>query len=422
MQTWTHKVKKPPGRRPGRPPHTKEVRAEALLVVEAEWRRQGTSSGEGTVYRALRGQVSRTLVRESLKVLKATKKKLERARIEKNRVHIDVHARDVLWSQDATELVRDPAPSSVTSAVSACVEGDVDVNGDFRADAPSEPQCSKIEGPGCLQDRRSMLGWTCSTPLDDAFSGSAQPLASARAPSASRALRCEVGQVQHQAKHARRRRRPQSRIVTAEVIRDVASTRTLSIDVGAPARHDDVIAELERTARERGTWPLVYVTDRGAPYRAKEVQELLRKHKVVHLFSEPHTPQHNPWVEHGHRELKEEAGIASLPRSVSPGELAAELERARYTIDHCRLRRSRDWRTAVQYELALPHARDVGSRARFYESACRATARAVEGSPTARERRRGEREAVFATLELYGFITRSRGGVRIRAPESAAIS
>jgi len=204
-------------------------------------------------------------------------------------------------------------------------------------------------------------------------------------------------------------------ILQAEMLRDVASTKTIGTAVSAPATGVEIVAQLECAAAERGAWPLVLATDNGATYCSQVVEDCLALHEVVHLRNEPRTPQHNPWVEHGHGEHQEEMLLSSWRPPFDRHELAAGLERARQTLDHHRLRRTRGWNTAADYDLGLTPAAGVISRAVFYETACQAIARAVEGLDRARERRRAEREAILATLQSFKVITRSRGGLPIQA-------
>jgi RNA:NAD 2'-phosphotransferase (TPT1/KptA family) len=77
------------------------------------------------------------------------------------------------------------------------------------------------------------------------------------------------------------------------------------------------------------------------------------------------------------------------------------LDRARFKLDHYRIRASRGWKTAAAFDVALPPASGVIWRAVFYETACQAIARAVEGLESVRERRRAEREAILATLQSF---------------------
>ena len=84
--------------------------------------------------------------------------------------------------------------------------------------------------------------------------------------------------------------------VQAEVIREVASTRTLEIRVGPAATADDVIAALEQARATRGTLPLVWATDNGSAYVSAAVRKYLAENQIVPLRSLLRTPQHNAWA------------------------------------------------------------------------------------------------------------------------------
>ena len=197
------------------------------------------------------------------------------------------------------------------------------------------------------------------------------------------------------------------RAVLAEVIREVASTRTLEIAVGPAAAATDVIAALERARMARGTLPLVWATDNGPPYVSAELARYLAGHQVIHLQSLPRTPQHNAWAEHGMRELKDEAELEQHHGTVA---LHASLLLARERLDRNRPRRSRGWRTAVQADLEARAAEDVVPRARFYAAARCAIDAAVLHSRSRLERRRATRAAILLCMERFGLITRNRAG------------
>ncbi len=68
------------------------------------------------------------------------------------------------------------------------------------------------------------------------------------------------------------------------------------------------------------------VTDHGSPYVADDFEELLREHGVMHLLSLSHPPRHNPWVERGHRDLKEASGLGSRVIVQSHDDAARRIE------------------------------------------------------------------------------------------------
>jgi len=63
----------------------------------------------------------------------------------------------------------------------------------------------------------------------------------------------------------------------------------------------------------------------------------------------------------------------------------------------------------------FPRAGDLVDRDTFHETACYKIARAVQSAGTPRARRLAEREAIYETMEQFGLIRRTRGGVPRRA-------
>jgi transposase InsO family protein len=377
LRTWrkAKQLEKPLGR----PRIGDEKRELARLIVAGEWCLQGLGAGEPSIFQALRGHVSRTLVRESLKSLKLDFRRRRREMLEARRQHIGVKCSDTMWSLDAQELARG-------------------VN--------CEPCSAVIEvpnpGPGSRSDpSASILG-----------------LPNGSNPSELAEMRPE----EPSAADSRADRSHGAGIVQAEMIRDVASTKTLHASVGPPANSAEIVALLERAAAKRGAPPFVLATDNGGPYRSLEVREWCESRQVVHLFNEPYTPEHNPWVEHGHGEHQEEMMVGVWDAQPTVEGLRRDLEEATRVLDHGRLRATRGWRTAHDYDLGLPRAGGVISRAVFYEAACQATARAVEGLGPGRERRRAEREAILTTLQSFDLINRTRGGVPVPCPQTALIT
>lgn len=210
--------------------------------------------------------------------------------------------------------------------------------------------------------------------------------------------------------------------IEAEVLREVASSRTLGLSVGPPATAREVVELLERARLERGAAPLVLVSDNGGAYTSAEVAAWLAEHEVAHLLNEPHTPQHNAWSEHGNGELKRETGLGKGVRLVSRRATLNELVRATRRLDHGRLRRSRGWRTAVDYDQSLPPASCVVERKRFYALCCKAVAEGVLDHASPRERRRAERAAILTTLERFGLVTMTGGGVLCSRKKPSIVS
>ena len=319
LRRWEREAEEAAGPPPGRPPRSKSERSRARSLVHEVVKEQGWGAGEGPVHRALKGAVSRRLTRQTLADLKREHRGRRCQVQERERTSVRVHARDALWSQDATHLGRDEAKKSIQ----------------------------------------------------------------------------------------------------AEVIREVASTCTLEIRVGPAATADDVIDALEQARATRGTLPLVWATDNGSAYVSATLQKYLADNQVVPLLSLPRTPQHNAWAEHGMRELKEEAELAP---GDDPDQLLGQLLQARNRLDHHRLRRSRSWMTAADFDAQLPEAESLVNRERFYADACCAIRDAVLNSASKRERRRATRAAVLQCMQEFQLITRTRGGVPLTSANSYRVS
>src|SRR5262245_4503757 len=94
----------------GRPPHDEATWSAAVFPVARAWQAQGYSSGRPCVLEALKGsgiQIPATIVRGLLCELKARRRRYLARRRAQERVHVEVRARDAVWSEDATHLGRD---------------------------------------------------------------------------------------------------------------------------------------------------------------------------------------------------------------------------------------------------------------------------------------------------------------------------
>jgi len=203
--------------------------------------------------------------------------------------------------------------------------------------------------------------------------------------------------------------------VQAEVVRDAASDATEVPRIGAAARGADVRDVLAVVAQQRGALPLVHAMDNGSPYCEGETRRWLAERKVLVLRSLPHVPQHNAFAERANGELKAESGLASDTVLASTQEASVALEAACTRLNVARCRTSRGGRTARELDHALPRAQDLVNRDTFYETACYNIDRAVQDAPSPRARRLAEREATYETMEQFGLIRRTRGGVLLRA-------
>ena len=227
--------------------------------------------------------------------------------------------------------------------------------------------------------------------------------------------------------------------VEALQVRDVATTASIDPAVVGPAKGEDVLALLKRAKLTRGVLPHVLAMDNGPAGKNQRVCSYLASEGVVVLWNVPHTPEHNPWVESLHGELKAEleargelpemgADPSQGPRSLAEAGGSATKSRLRRCVQRVtrllneRVRTSRGGFTATQLDSLLGRAEDLVSRDRFYEAACAAQKDAVLATDNARARRRAEREAVLCTLEQMGLVTRTRGTRPAACSKTARLS
>jgi hypothetical protein len=134
-----------------------------------------------------------------------------------------------------------------------------------------------------------------------------------------------------------------------------------------------------------------------------------REQGVVLLRNLPHTPQHNPWVEHGNGEIKAHSGVGKGLHIPNLSELPDLLRLALDLIDGAIPRSTRGWQTAREAYNALPAAQALVDRAAFVQEAHCAIRRAVRDCRSWREERLAAREAILQVLEQHGMVTRTRG-------------
>lgn len=216
-------------------------------------------------------------------------------------------------------------------------------------------------------------------------------------------------------------RDPENKAVIGEVVRDVASTSTLGLSAGPPPTSGEVVALLDHVASETGELPLVLASDNGGENKG-EVDAWCERHGVVRLRNLPYTPQHNPWVEHGNRELKQESGlgkgVALDSKEVALSVLIEAVER----IDTRIPRATRGWRTAREAYAELPAGHALIDRQGFLNDAHCAIERALQDCTSSRARRLAEREAVLGTMERCELITRTRGRATKRPQKPEGVS
>lgn len=303
--------KGPPPRR-GRPPIAPSERARVRALVEAEWRRQGVTTGARTILRQLRVAepgLSSHLVEEALSGLKAeAEREAEHAREVAREGHV-VLGRDTVWAEDTTHLGR----------------------------LPTGEECA------------------------------------------------------------------------GEHIKDRGTWCTLSLTVGATPTGNDALRDLQRTAKERGGWPLVLQLDNGSIYLAKGVQAALAEECVLVLLSRVHTPTDNAAIEHGHGEVKAECGLGKDVVLACHAQALERLEPAVARLNRARLRPTRGWLTAAELDRVLPRGDACVDRTEFYERTRAAMAAATRGIEDPTAARRAEREAVITALCEAGLARRHVG-------------
>lgn len=194
------------------------------------------------------------------------------------------------------------------------------------------------------------------------------------------------------------------------VVREVASTRTLLVSVGPEATAEDLLGALERLRAARGELPLVIALDNGPAMKSALLADYLALHEVVALRNVAHVSRHNPWVERGHRDLKEESGLGKGVVLRNAQKAVEALEPAVERLNEHRLVATRGMKTAAAVDAELRRGYHAVDRRAFFEAACRAAWEAMQGCQSDRERRKAEREAILQTLERFGLISRTRGG------------
>jgi transposase InsO family protein len=197
--------------------------------------------------------------------------------------------------------------------------------------------------------------------------------------------------------------------VEAEVVRDPAPGRTISLAVGWPAADEDVVALLEGVAKERGGWPLVLQTDRGGAYRGGILARRLEAERVVHLLSRPRTPTDNAQTERAIGELRRESGVGGGGCGVDVEEVREAFARARRVLDEGRRWARHGYRLASDVDAEMPRADRAVERERFYREATEAMAEAGRRTPGARAAWRAQREALFEVMERHELVHVRRG-------------
>jgi transposase InsO family protein len=150
---------------------------------------------------------------------------------------------------------------------------------------------------------------------------------------------------------------------------DVATTLKLGFRIVHAPTGQDVISLLIAIRTERGTFPLVLMSDNGPENVNVDVEPFLEKHRIIHLRNLPRPPRHNPAVERSHREVKAEAEVdmQTLDPAIDLVErVRISIGRAVVRLNNHRRRESRQWKTAAQLDTDLPRPYAVVGRDVFY--------------------------------------------------------
>ena len=313
LRNWNAhaKMERPP--KIGRPVYTQTIQNDALWRVGRELRRQGYP-GWRPIVKALGGSVPTRLVQNYVGLLKRRRKLRLKRRYEQLRVRTEVLAKNVLWTQDATQLGR-------------------------------------VQGKAIL----------------------------------------------------------------AEVVKDRATLKNLEVRVVKNTNGESVIEIFEALKSTRGL-PLVWMTDNGSNYCSQTVEDYLQKERVIHLKSLPRTPQHNAAAERAVCELKQVSDLTSAGTISDPWTVEQQLKKANLILNHHRLRASKSFKSAAEIDDIMRERTDI-NRAVFYDRCCRRIKQETERAKTRREERKLAREAIYATLQEYGLVKRTRGGMAIGEKE-----
>ncbi len=351
------------GRPPGRPGHEQEARRRALWAVAREWRRQGGGRvGWRPIAAALGEEVPVRLVQETLRVIKSAARRRERMRRERARVHVEVHGREVLWSLDATHLVRDEDGEAVHAELVKDVGTTALAGASIGSPARAEEVAALLETTAGERG-----GWPLVLSTDNGRAYSSREVADVLA----------RNQVVH--------------------LRSLPHT----------PQHNGWIEQAIGEVKEicaLGDLALEEIHPRCRPALGDE-------EALGEAFGRP--------------SLHEELGLDGRKRTSREGLLGlwqARVEAARRLLGRHRRRATRGYRTAQALDAIQPRGDDLVDRGGFYAATNAARSTALLDVEDGRARRRAERHAILETMERFRLITRTRGGAPIPAPKAESVS
>lgn len=170
--------------------------------------------------------------------------------------------------------------------------------------------------------------------------------------------------------------------------------------LGARFRDDETIRYLEEL-KACGRLPLVLATDNGSQFCSGKVRCYLEKEKIIHLKSQPHTPEHNGACEVAIRELKE-----TLLET-------RDLDVAVNNLNYGLKRRQLNYKTAADVDEVKKLHYTEAQRLTFYRTVQKLVCTRKIGLKNAREIRKAEREAILETLERFKLIKLTRGDQKL---------
>ena len=226
----------------------------------------------------------------------------------------------------------------------------------------------------------------------------------------------------------------------AVAVRDALTPGTLSASIGPAATGSDVVRLLKATAQQRGAWPFVLQVDNGPENNNDDVLACMKEVRVIVLWNQPHTPQHNPRNERGHASWKTALDLPSQWRrrdrthgrggalrvpegdTLTRAELLMRLLNVWSKLDARIPRAALSGLTPTELDKIAPRAEDHACRARFYSEVCEELQSIALASEKPRARRKLEREAIWCALQRHGLVTRTRGGRPIPTVKAEEIS
>jgi hypothetical protein len=211
-------------------------------------------------------------------------------------------------------------------------------------------------------------------------------------------------------------------VKVAQVV-DVDSGVTCAGCVGVRLGGPEIVEMLEWLCVLRGEAPLVLAHDGGSENVNANVSAWAEQRRVILPRSRPHMPQHHPWVERKHGEVRGVSGLRSGTVLTSIAKGTSHFEEAVRVLDHGRLRHRNGWRWTAAERDRDPRVRySPGHREALWLAVRAAKEEAMRNCESARDRPLAVREAKLRGLEEYGVLFRTRGGVPYWRGEAEIIS